>query len=1484
MDNSRYGTRDYSGGQPMPQQQHMPNKMRVGGGGLPQQFAYQNNSNVSAMDSNSPYQQHSHQHHHHQQPPSHLYPSAHQPSSWEQEPSFHHQPRNIPPPHQHHQLNNYQPKVDHGYYTTNSPQPEYFGNKYPDVNSNRPPYVTTGGMHNHSVVDPAVYMPYNGHTPSQQMLSQQQPPPSTNNIARIQQYRMGVSIPSHQQQNPSVMMNSRNHNNHSIPVSSSRDSYMSSSGGSNAQGRAINKMLLEIVRERSIDPPRLHLVIETFVDRMDCVNLATLLFHTGKKRFLLSPSHVKKIADRFNILKEELRSREASNALYGMKCLSSEVPEVRELIYAIGNKIAASSSDFVAQAVGNALYGCQMMSSEYEEVRFLLLVLSNKVTQCTELLEAQNVGNALYGMRGMSSDHREVRAIISALAPKIAKAKEELNGQALGNSLYGLQSMSSKEPEVRNLLAILATKAARTWEELKAQEVGNALYGLKRMSTDCPEVRILLAALVPKIASSPDLLDAQAIGNSFYGLQNMKSDNPEVLSLLGVLAEKVAISNPELDGQAMGNSLYGLQGMSSEFPEVRAVITALTQKIHTSCLEMNAQELGNALYGLQNMISYHPEVRRLMVALAHKVSSSRHELTSQEIGNALFGLQGMSSEYTETRLLIIQIADKIHQSHSVLDPQGVSNSLFGLQRLSSESKEVLNLIHALSFKVEQCWKLLGSHHLAHACFGLQGLSSESPEVRFMVKGLVQKIVNCREEMTAKQLSNALFGLQNFTSNHVEILGLITALTEKISLSGDVWNWQQISMAFYGIQGMNSDVEEVTLLLNVLHHKVSFAPISDIDANCLGNMVFGFQRMKSTNVEVSKIFNLILPAVLHFSHGEHLSALACANMLFGIQSFSFDNEYSRKIFEALFSRSQSIFEKMLSGMNRTTEMHIEVNNLYQALSIVSSQLVDQVLHQSLAQHVSLVLKAVEQMFMQQTDMLPLRDLTIAENNAFNELRSSLPRDAFNVRSPCYFRGFEVGILIQPMNKPSAPTNSASCANLIIEICGSSFQHPSKERYSQLRNAYLEREKNVSVKCISAELFASVASSGLSKCSNLLASLFPSSIEEAHLLTNSNNTSMSSLSGYLQPASFGQVADYQDDELITIMQVNAMIKGESSKRIFGMPFHWLGDYPIVNSLVHSYNNSLLTQQQFPKTARGNEKVSPTAVVAAEMKLKQQQQQQSAHSLSGNSSLTDRGLVPQAFSDNASNYSDFSNNKRLSRSSESTLMEASHSSSFQLHPSLSDGNDFYDNSMDNGTNSLKSSMSSSFRNKFEDPRSGIILKSSSSESSFHGLLGTNGFNNGPTSSFKINSSTLNDIHHQTFRNSSSSTDFQSSTDNLLFKSESIISTDLNSLALLVEKEGMRNTSNKPSPNSFFGNMDDNSSGAMSPLSGSHSRSTDFETQDEDEDDDDDEIAHPIEDEDLALLEAQLEIAKLEAKIKNLKIKKNQKVVVGRNNEELF
>jgi hypothetical protein len=137
-----------------------------------------------------------------------------------------------------------------------------------------------------------------------------------------------------------------------------------------------------------------------------------------------------------------------------------------------------------AQAVGNALDGLKSMSSDVPEVREMLRVLVPKIVSCTEALDAQAVGNALYGLKSMSSDVSEVREVLKVLIPKIGSCTEALSAQNIGMALYGLQSMSSDVPEVCEVLKVFAMKTALFVKPADLQFVANFLYGLIPMSLD----------------------------------------------------------------------------------------------------------------------------------------------------------------------------------------------------------------------------------------------------------------------------------------------------------------------------------------------------------------------------------------------------------------------------------------------------------------------------------------------------------------------------------------------------------------------------------------------------------------------------------------------------------------------------------------------------------------------------------------------------------------------------------------------------------------------------------------------------------------------------------------------------------------------------------------------------------------------------------------------------------------------------------------
>ena len=697
-----------------------------------------------------------------------------------------------------------------------------------------------------------------------------------------------------------------------------------------------------------------------------------------------------------------------------------------------------------------------------------------------------------------------MRALLSALTPKVATAREDLNGQALGNSLYGLQGMSSREQEVRTLLTVLAQKVIHTREALKAQEVGNALYGLKRMSSDVFEVRQLIDALVPKVANSPEILDAQAIGNSFYGMQNMHADNPAVLSLLATMADKVSLSGAELDGQAMGNSLYGLQGMSSEHAEVRAVVNAITIKIQSSCLEMNAQELGNALYGLQNMTSDYPEVRRLMTALSQKVASSKHELTSQEIGNALFGLQGMRANVWETRVLVLQMAVKIQLSHSLIDPQGISNSLYGIQRMTSDCEDVRMLVQALAAKVELSWKLLSAQHLANCLFGLQGLSSSETEVRALLHALVPKILACRDELSAKQISHAIYGLQNLSSQHEDVLPLVGALTEKLTLCSETISIRSLSALMYGLQGMENNSQEVKHLVAAIGVKLSAA--DEVDSTSLGNCLLSLQRMDNSSSEVCILLSVIdslLAAIV--DSGLDLSPMVCANTLYGLQNCSIADESTRSIMYLVVNRVKEILvaqNAAISIRQGPLGRFSDLLGLYQALSLAVPTQPDLEIDSELQVKLLTIQAAFAQMVSDRSAEFKPVPLSATESKLVASVTELLAHEPFEVTHSVLLHGFTACVVVKLKEGIHLQTASGEMWSpvLVIEPSGgANASFPRRQLFTRLKHEFFRHAQRIQVKTVPVTSLLgerrSLFKSRLLELPDLFHALYPPSLEDS-----------------------------------------------------------------------------------------------------------------------------------------------------------------------------------------------------------------------------------------------------------------------------------------------------------------------------------------------------------------------------------------------------
>lgn len=109
-----------------------------------------------------------------------------------------------------------------------------------------------------------------------------------------------------------------------------------------------------------------------------------------------------------------------SMMLIGFQRLSSECPEVRQLISVAAAQLEASqeSFDFDSHAVRQALLGLSSMRSDCPEVQRLVAVLARKVLGCRGVLPAEVLAAGLLGLRHMNCEHPEVAALVSALAAK----------------------------------------------------------------------------------------------------------------------------------------------------------------------------------------------------------------------------------------------------------------------------------------------------------------------------------------------------------------------------------------------------------------------------------------------------------------------------------------------------------------------------------------------------------------------------------------------------------------------------------------------------------------------------------------------------------------------------------------------------------------------------------------------------------------------------------------------------------------------------------------------------------------------------------------------------------------------------------------------------------------------------------------------------------------------------------------------------------
>jgi len=332
-----------------------------------------------------------------------------------------------------------------------------------------------------------------------------------------------------------------------------------------------------------------------------------------------------------------------SDVLYGMRLMSSQHAEVRELVDAL-NKVCSAGT---AQSLGNAarpnqmwtgvaasraLYGLNRMRSNSLAVCKLLAIitpffdpsairLSDKALspEAEPVRLDRIIASCMYGCRNLGSQHDETRALITSLSIfieslKHSTAKTPLSpaGVVIGGNRPIVVSFSPKSAAM-------------------------SIYGLKRCSSRSAEVRRLLNALIPKLstyeraepsndpsassltadAGAAEVFSCDDVAMMMNGLQWMDSSSVEVRSLLRLMTNwirTVEIHPSQQQGQYRGQSADAKSATASAYSltHIRMILT-----------------------GLENMSTRYRDVIELLDVLSAQIIKSTHKHAALREANTL---------------------------------------------------------------------------------------------------------------------------------------------------------------------------------------------------------------------------------------------------------------------------------------------------------------------------------------------------------------------------------------------------------------------------------------------------------------------------------------------------------------------------------------------------------------------------------------------------------------------------------------------------------------------------------------------------------------------------------------------------------------------------------------------------------------------------------------------------------------------------------
>eukprot|EP01041_Mallomonas_annulata_P008335 gene8335-17162_t len=591
---------------------------------------------------------------------------------------------------------------------------------------------------------------------------------------------------------------------------------------------------------------------------------------------------------------QQIIGQSIAMSLYGLKNFNSSSFIIRSLLSLLakvirrGTSASLSSSTLsngasdnmameyglTGQEVGNALYGLRYMSSDVSEVKDILNALSGRIFGSSARIEfsAQNVGMALFGLQNMTTTTTETVTLLQALLPHIRNAP--VDHQAIGNALYGLQGMSSTDPTVRDVITVLGTAINGYSGRLDAHEIANAFFGLRSMTADSVEVRTVLAALARKVDAMSGSLSSESLGMLLSGMRGMDSAVEEVSRVLCAVTDRLrsesgvgSVRDP-MSGRALAMSLYGLQSMSSSSPAVRGLFDAIVERM-TSCHHshpqtipmamsvLSGEEVVQCMRGLRGVDATDTSSQSLLTALSHRIHTNtitntnlqEHVVTfsADDMCHAVYGMRLMDSSIPAVRTLLAALlhrAKEISPGLGTITPWSFSCALYGTQTMSPVCEEV-----------EEVWTLL------------QQWLRPADRVETMTKTMTTAEHshspdndNDRLRFTGQGFGMALFGLQRTSNRSPVAVGVLRALLSRMDSHIPSMDKQAVSMALYGLRGFSSDTREVRTVLRILSREMKRLVVvgeEKLDSRSVTMILSGLQHMDASLSEVTDVFRSVV---------------------------------------------------------------------------------------------------------------------------------------------------------------------------------------------------------------------------------------------------------------------------------------------------------------------------------------------------------------------------------------------------------------------------------------------------------------------------------------------------------------------------------------------------------------------------------------------------------------------------------------------------